>query len=106
MTATATLEQAPTDEPATTSGLARLALVIAALGVAVAPMFLTTSHFTSTVTVDILLWSIGLLLVARLLRTRDERLWLAIGVVAGIGLLNKNTMLFWGFGVVAGLMLT
>ena len=64
-------------------GGGRTAQVIAAMGVAVAPMFLTTSHFTSTVTVDILMWSIGLLFVARLLRTRDERLWLAIGVVAG-----------------------
>ena len=87
-------------------GGGRTAQVIAAMGVAVAPMFLTTSHFTSTVTVDILMWSIGLLLVARLLRTRDERLWLAIGVVAGIGLLNKNTMLFWGIGVAAGVLLT
>jgi hypothetical protein len=69
-------------------------------------MVLTTSHFLSTVTADILLWSIGLLLVARLLRTHDQRLWLAIGTVGGIGLLNKNTMLFWAIGVIAGLMLT
>lgn len=87
-------------------GGGRTAQIIAAMGVAVAPMFLTTSHFTSTVTVDILLWSIGLLLVARLLRTHDERLWLAIGLVAGTGLLNKNTMLFWGIGVAGGLLLT
>jgi len=87
-------------------GGGRTAQVISAMGVAVAPMFLTTSHFLSTVTVDILLWSIGLLLFARLLRTRDERLWLAIGTVAAIGLLNKNTMVFWGIGIVAGLLLT
>ena len=87
-------------------GGGRVAEVLSAVGVAVAPMFLTTSHFTSTVTVDILLWSIGLLLVTRLLRTRDERLWLAIGVVAAIGLLNKNTMLFWGIGVAGGLLAT
>ncbi|MEY2403412.1 MAG: hypothetical protein QOD38_963, partial [Acidimicrobiaceae bacterium] len=87
-------------------GGGRTAQVIAAMGVAVAPMFLTTSHFTSTVTVDILSWSIGLLLLARLLRTRDERLWPAIGVVAAVGLLNKNTMLFWGIGIAGGLLFT
>jgi hypothetical protein len=87
-------------------GGGRVAQILSALGVAVAPMFLTTSHFTSTVTVDILLWSIGLLLLTRLLRTRDERLWLAIGVVAAVGLLNKNTMLFWGIGVAGGLLAT
>jgi hypothetical protein len=85
-------------------GGGRTAQLITAIGVAVSPMFLTTSHFLSTVTLDILLWSIGLLLVARLLRTRDTRLWLLIGVVAAVGLLNKNTMLFWGIGVVAGLV--
>jgi hypothetical protein len=68
-------------------------------------MFLGTAHFLSTVSVDILMWSIGLLLFARLLRTRDVRLWLAIGVVAGVGLMNKDTMLFWGVGVVAGALL-
>jgi hypothetical protein len=87
-------------------GGGRRAQIIAAMGVAVAPMFLTTSHFTSTVTVDILAWSIGLLVLARLLRTRDERLWIALGVIAGIGLLNKNTMLFWGIGIAGGLLFT
>jgi hypothetical protein len=87
-------------------GGGRTAQVIAAMGIAVAPMFLTTSHFTSTVTVDILLWSIGLLVFTRLLRTRDERLWLVLGVIAGVGLLNKNTMLFWGVGIVGGLLFT
>ena len=82
----------------------RRAQIIAALGVAVSPMFLTTSHFLSTVTVDILCWSIGLLAFVRLLRTRDTRLWLPIGVIAGLGLMNKNTMVFWGIGVVAGLL--
>lgn len=82
------------------------AQIVAATGIAVSPMFLTTSHFLSTVTVDILLWTAGLLLVARLLRTGESRLWIAIGAVAGLGLLNKNTMLFWGVGVVGGLLLT
>jgi len=84
----------------------RGAQTLTAIGVAVSPMFLTTSHFLSTVTVDILLWSIGLLLVARLLRTGDDRLWAALGVVAGLGLLNKNTMVFWGIGVAVGLVRT
>ena len=84
----------------------RRAQTIAALGVAVSPMFLTTSHFLSTVTVDILMWSVGLLLFTRLLRTRDTRLWLVLGVVAGVGLMNKDTMAFWGIGVVTGLVLT
>ena len=82
----------------------RRAQIIAAVGIAVSPFFLGTAHFLSTVTVDILMWSIGLLLFARLLRTRDVRLWVGIGVVAGAGLMNKDTMLFWGVGVIAGVL--
>jgi Dolichyl-phosphate-mannose-protein mannosyltransferase len=87
-------------------GGGRKAQTIAAVGVALAPFFVGTSHFLSTVSVDILMWSIGLLLFTRLLRTHDTRLWVAIGAVGGIGLLNKNTMAFWAIGVVAGLVLT
>lgn len=86
-------------------GGGRFAQVLTALSVAVAPFFVGTGHFLSTVSVDILMWSIGMLLLARLLRTRDQRLWLAIGLVGGIGLLNKNTMAFWAIGVVGGLLL-
>ncbi len=36
----------------------------------------------------------------------SPKLWLAFGVVAGIGLENKHTMLAFGFALVAGLLLT
>ncbi len=32
--------------------------------------------------------------------------WLAFGLVAGLGLLTKETILFWGFALVVGLLLT
>lgn len=83
----------------------RRAQIIAAVGIAVSPFFLGTAHFLSTVSVDILMWSIGLLLFARMLRTRDVRWWIAIGVIAGVGLMNKDTMLFWGVGIIGGLLL-
>ena len=39
----------------------------------------------------------------RILRSGDERLWLVVGLVAGIGLLNKDLVAFLAFGVLAGL---
>ena len=36
----------------------------------------------------------------------DRRLWLAVGVTAGIGLQNKDTLVFLGAGLVIGLVLT
>src|ERR1700730_4933782 len=45
-------------------------------------------------------------LLPRMIRTGDVRLWVWFGVLAGIGLENKDTMLLFGFALVAGLMLT
>ena len=38
-------------------------------------------------------------------RARDARLWLAVGITAGIGLENKDTLLFLGAGLAVGLVL-
>jgi Dolichyl-phosphate-mannose-protein mannosyltransferase len=52
------------------------------------------------------MWLGAAWIVARILRTGDERLWIAFGAIAGAGLENKHSMLFLGFGIVAGLILT
>src|SRR5215475_5558706 len=41
-----------------------------------------------------------------LLRDEQPRHWLAFGLVAGLGLLTKETILFWRFALVVGLLLT
>jgi hypothetical protein len=84
----------------------RRAQVMTAVVAAIAPLYLTTSHFLSTVTLDLVVWAVASLLVLRLLRTRDPRWWLAIGLVVGLGLLNKYTVGFWVLGAVTGLLCT
>jgi 4-amino-4-deoxy-L-arabinose transferase-like glycosyltransferase len=79
-----------------------LCATLAALG----PLYLATTHFLSTVTLDILAWSLASLVVIRIIRTGDERLWLLLGVVIGLGMENKHTMLFWIAGAAAGLLAT
>ena len=76
--------------------------VIAWLG----SLFLTTSHFLSTVSFDLVFWALGSLLVLRMIRTGDRRLWMVIGVICGVGLMNKYTMGFWIVATLAGLLLT
>jgi hypothetical protein len=79
-----------------------LTAVIAAIG----PLYLTTTHFLSTVTLDLVVWALASLLVIRMLRTGDARWWLAIGAIVGLGLLNKYTVAFWMLGAVGGLLCT
>ncbi len=87
-------------------GGGRPAQVLTGLVAWLGPMFLTTSHFLSTVSLDLVFWALASWLVIRLVRSGDTRLWLPIGVVCGIGLLNKDTMLFWALATGIGLLCT
>lgn len=87
-------------------GARRWGQVLAGVAVLAAPAFLITNHLFQTVVFDQVAWAAATLLVLRLLRTGDERLWLAVGAVAGLGLLAKYTMALFGLGLVAGLVLT
>jgi hypothetical protein len=87
-------------------GGGRFAQALAAVCVLVAPVFLAFSTYLSMNPVEALVWAGGACVVLRLIQTDDPRLWLAFGLVAGVGLLNKHTTLVFGFAVVAGLLLT
>jgi 4-amino-4-deoxy-L-arabinose transferase-like glycosyltransferase len=80
--------------------------VLAAAITAGSALSLGVHHLISTTSNDYLLWAVALLIVARLLRTTQPRLWVSFGAVCGLGLLNKHTMLFLGLGVVAGVAVT
>jgi len=82
------------------------AQVLAALTVATGAIFLTIGHLLSTTTFDVLIWVVLLYLVVRITQTNDHRLWLLVGLVAGIGLLNKWTVLYVIGGLGVGLGLT
>ena len=53
-----------------------------------------------------LFWMAAILVVARIMRTGDSRLWLWFGVLAGLGLENKHSTLSFGFAVTLALLLT
>ena len=84
----------------------KLAQGLAATMGALGPIFVTTSRFLSTVTIDLIAWSLASLIVLRIIRTGNERLWLLLGVVIGVGMMNKHSMLFWVAGAFVGLLAT
>jgi len=83
-----------------------LAQGLAGFLAAIGPLYLATSRFLSTVTLDVVAWSLASLLVLRIVRTGNQRLWLLVGVVVGLGMENKHTMLFWVAGAFVGLLAT
>ncbi len=87
-------------------GGGRFAQLLAALASVVAIVFMATGSLFSMDVLDELWWALGAYVLVRLIRRQEPRLWLVFGLIAGVGLLTKLTMLFFGFGVVAGFLLT
>jgi len=87
-------------------GGGRFAQALAAVCVLVAPVYLAFCTYLSMNPVEALIWAACALVVVLMIQTGDTRLWVAFGLLAGIGLLNKHTMLLYGFAVVVGLLLT
>jgi Dolichyl-phosphate-mannose-protein mannosyltransferase len=86
-------------------GGSRRAQVLAAITAALSG-YLGAGHLDTTAEPDLLAWAIILWLLVKLLAGGDPRLWLAVGITAGIGLENKATVLFLGAGLAVGLVLS
>jgi 4-amino-4-deoxy-L-arabinose transferase-like glycosyltransferase len=84
----------------------RFAQGLAALCILAAPGFLALDNLLSMNAFEPLFWMGCAWVVIRIVRTGDARLWLWFGLLAGIGLENKYSMLMFGFGIVAGLLPT
>ncbi|RPJ69360.1 MAG: hypothetical protein EHM24_18835, partial [Acidobacteria bacterium] len=82
-------------------GGGRYARWLAGLSAMLTPGFLGLFGVFSMNAFDLLAWAVLWWIAVRYLRTGNERLWLLFGIVAGIGLQNKVSVLFLGFGVVA-----
>ena len=81
------------------------AQALAALAAATSPLFLAAFHLLSTAAFDMFFWAALTFGVLRVLRTDDERLWVPIGALAGVALLNKWNVAFLLVGLAAGLLL-
>lgn len=85
-------------------GGGRAAQVLAAGCTAVGSIFVITGHWQATTIYDLLAWTALTLLLTRVLQGGDPRLWMAVGAVAGVGLLNKQLVAFLLFGVAVGVL--
>ena len=86
-------------------GGSRRAQTLAAITAALSG-YLGAGHLDTTTDPDLLAWAIIIWLLVKLLAGGDRRLWLALGITTGIGLENKDTLLFLGAGLALGLVLT
>src|SRR5260370_345207 len=78
----------------------------AAFCVLLAPGILALDLFLNLKAFEPLCWMGCALVLIRIVNSGDERLWLWFGLIAGLGLETKHSMLIFGFALVAALVLT
>src|SRR5712692_4108907 len=83
----------------------RFALILSAVAVLIAPIYLSSGSLLVTNCLEPLLW-MGCVYFAILAIKRDASYWLLFGLVAGLGLEEKYSIAILGFGIVVGLLLT
>ena len=86
-------------------GAARGGQVLTAAVVAASAVVMALGHRLNTATNDTLAWTAVLLLGTQAVLDRRPRLWLAAGLVAGIGLNNKHGVAFLLAGILVALLL-
>jgi hypothetical protein len=87
-------------------GGGRAAQLLSALTALVWPPFLAVCSYYSMNAFDAVFWMLAMLLVLRLLNGARPHAWIGLGVVLGVGFLNKWTVLGFGAGLGVGLLVT
>ncbi len=87
-------------------GGGRFAQAVSCLCVIIAPVYLRTNNMLCIPAFEQPLWVLACYLLVRIIQEQKPKLWLWLGVVAGFGLMIKHSMAFFGFGLVAALVLT
>jgi len=82
------------------------AQILASLTIIVSPIYLIAGTQFQTIPVDQLFWVLTCYLFIRYINTNNQRLWLLIGVVVGLGLLAKYSIVFLALAVFIGILTT
>lgn len=87
-------------------GGSKFAQILSAFLVIFSGVVLGATSYFSMNSFDILLSTLMFYYLIKLINTGNPKLWVMIGLLFGLGLENKLTFLFLGFGLLVGLILT
>ena len=87
-------------------GGGRFAMGLSGAASALALVYVAFHYLFTMNAFEPLFWTGCAFLLVRIVRTADQKLWLWLGLVAGLGLQNKYSMAVYGAGLVVGLLLT
>jgi 4-amino-4-deoxy-L-arabinose transferase-like glycosyltransferase len=84
----------------------RFAQGLACLAMLITPVFLRVGNLFCITSFELLLWILGYYIIVKIIQEDRPWLWLWLGLVVGLGLLTKYSMLFFVFGLIMGLLFT
>jgi len=87
-------------------GGGRFAQDLASLASIVSLILLAMDGFFSMNAFDLLFWAWSAYVLILLVKTGDKKYWLYLGLLLGLGLLNKISVLWLGFGILVGVAAT
>jgi hypothetical protein len=87
-------------------GGGRFAQILAAVAALLAPIFLAQNSMLTMDSFDELWWVLSMFIVLKILKHDQPQGWLWFGLVAGLGLLTKVTIVYLGAALVVSLLLT
>jgi hypothetical protein len=87
-------------------GARRYAVALACIAVIVAPLYLGMDNLLTMNVFEPLFWMGCALIALKIFHGATPKLWLLFGLLAGLGLQNKHSTLFFGFALVVGMLLT
>jgi hypothetical protein len=82
------------------------AQILASITIIVAPVYLVAGTQFQTIPFDQFFWVLTCYLLIRLINTYNQKLWLLIGLVLGLGLLAKYSTIFLAFAVLFGILIS
>ncbi len=84
----------------------RFAQGLAGLCAFIVPEYLGTGSLMTMNVFEKCFWMACVYVMIRVIQTGNSKLWIWFGVLAGLGLMNKHSMLFFGSAVLVGILLT
>jgi hypothetical protein len=87
-------------------GAERFGIVLAAVLAATPGVWWVIDHQFAMNTFEPLFWGGLAYVVLRIIKTGNTKLWLAFGAIAGVGLLNKYSLVIFASALLSGVLLT
>jgi hypothetical protein len=82
---------------------------ITAIAVAISPTFLVVGHILTMNSFELLFWLGAAICVASIIdldQRTSNRVWIALGAIIGLGLMNKHSMIFYAIALFVGLLIS